>query len=369
MVNVKDMYYAWANNEDIKAKGECGGAVTTLLKYALESKMVDGVLAITKGSDLYDGVPTLITKPEDVIKSAGSLHCAPTNIGKFLVQYLEGAKNMKIALPVKQCDARSIKAAAKRGKVNLDNVIMIGLNCGGTVRPMVGREMIEKYYQTNPDDVIKEEIAKGKFIIVTKDHQHKEISIDELEEHGSGRRSNCQRCDIKIPRMADIAAGNWGVIGPMAGKATFLEVCSPNGAKLLEGAIKAGVLSTAAPDPKGVDMREKINDSMLKLAAKHQKDQFAKASDPAFWAKQYSKCIKCRGCTVNCPVIYDAKFKMQAHEGTGTIPPSMNYHAARAAALGGDCINCGACEDACPVEIPVSRMHHEITKRLGQEIR
>ena len=38
-----------------------------------------------------------------------------------------------------------------------------------------------------------------------------------------GRRENCQRCDLKIPSNADLALGNWGVIGPLAGKATFVE--------------------------------------------------------------------------------------------------------------------------------------------------
>jgi formate dehydrogenase subunit beta len=370
MVKVKDTYYAWANNEDIKSKGECGGAVTTLLKYALESKTVDAVLAIVRGADLYDGVPTLITKPEDIIKSAGSLHCAPTNIGKFLVQYLDGAKNMKIAVPVKQCDARSILAAAKRGKVNLNNVIMIGLNCGGTMRPVAAREMITKYYGMNPDDVIKEEIDKGKFIVVNKNHEHKEIKIDELEDQGVGRRLNCQRCDIKIPRMADLACGNWGVIGPLAGKATFVEVCSDKGAKLLEGAVNAKLLNTQAPDPAGLEIREKTDGAMAKLAAKHQKKQFTQAAlDSSYWAKQYSKCIKCRGCTIHCPVIFDLDQKIMPYEGTGLLPPAMSYHFARAAALGSDCINCGNCEDMCPMEIPVSKLHHEIAKRLGTEIR
>ncbi len=231
MVKVKDMYLTWASDQTVCKAGECGGAVTTLLKYALESKMVDGVLAVTKGADLYDGVPTLFTKPEDVIKSAGSLHCAPVQLGKVLVQYLSGAKNMKIAVPVKQCDARSILAAAKRGKVNLDNIIMVGLNCGGTVKPIVGREMIEKYYGIGADDVAKEEIARGKFIVVTKAHEHKEVSIDELEEHGYRRRSNCQRCDIKIPTMADLACGNWGVTGELTGNATFCRSLQREGRK------------------------------------------------------------------------------------------------------------------------------------------
>jgi formate dehydrogenase subunit beta len=369
MVNVKDMFYACAGDASILSAGECGGAVTALLKYALESKMVDAVVAITKGADLYDGVPTVFTNPADLVKSAGSLHCAPTAIGKFLVQYMNGAKDKKIALPVKQCDARAILAAAKRGKANRDNILMIGLNCGGTVRPMVGRDMIEKYYGVNPDDVVKEEIAKGKFIIVTRNHEHKEVSIDELEEHGSGRRMNCQRCDIKIPTMADLACGNWGVIGPQAGKTTFVEVCTEKGARLMEGAMNARAVTTSAPDPKGIEARAKINDAMLKMGAKNQKKQFAEAADPAFWAAQFKKCIKCQGCTINCPVIFDLKLKPMAYEGKGDLAPSMNYHMARLAALGGDCINCGMCEDACPVEIPLSRLYHEVTKRIGMEIK
>jgi|GEM_PF-4628220 len=34
--------------QELQKKAECGGAVTSLLKYALEKKMVDAVLAIKK---------------------------------------------------------------------------------------------------------------------------------------------------------------------------------------------------------------------------------------------------------------------------------------------------------------------------------
>jgi formate dehydrogenase subunit beta len=35
--------------------------------------------------------------------------------------------------------------------------------------------------------------------------------------------------------------GNWGVVGPDAGNATFFEVCSEAGAQLLEDAAKAAL--------------------------------------------------------------------------------------------------------------------------------
>ncbi|HNQ33287.1 MAG TPA: coenzyme F420 hydrogenase/dehydrogenase beta subunit N-terminal domain-containing protein, partial [Methanoculleus sp.] len=182
-----DTYYAWAADAACQERGECGGAVTALLTHALKSGMVDAVFAVKKGSDIYDAVPTLITDPAEVAETAGSLHCGTLLLSKLIKKYLEGAENMRIAMPVKGCDAMGLYELAKRNQVNLDNILMIGLNCGGSVSPVLARKMIREKFGVDPDDVVKEEIDKGQFIIVTKDGQHKGISMDELEEEGFGR--------------------------------------------------------------------------------------------------------------------------------------------------------------------------------------
>ena len=71
---INDMYYAYSAIEDIKEKGEYGGVVTTIMKYLLEEGIVDGVVGVTQGHDIYDGVPTFITDSEDLIETAGSYH-------------------------------------------------------------------------------------------------------------------------------------------------------------------------------------------------------------------------------------------------------------------------------------------------------
>ncbi len=106
---------------------------------------------------------------------------------------------------------------AKRKQLDLDRIIMIGVNCGGSVSPVLARKMIADKYGVDPNVVHKEEIDKGQFII-EYEGGHKGISVDELEEAGYGRRTNCRRCKMKVPREADLACGNWGVIGPRAGK-------------------------------------------------------------------------------------------------------------------------------------------------------
>jgi formate dehydrogenase subunit beta len=358
------MVYAWTTDSEIEKRAECGGAVTSLLKFALEHKMVDAVLAIKRGQDIYDAVPTLIKDPKDLAKTAGSLHCGTLNTAKLVAKYLNGAKGMKIGMTVKGCDLMALQELAKRKQVNMDQLLLIGVNCGGTVSPVMARKMIAEKYGVDPDTVHKEEIDKGQFII-EYEGGHKGISIDELEEEGFGRRTNCRRCLYKVPRQADLACGNWGVIGEKAGKATFVEVCSDKGADLLSRAVKAGALKTEAPNPKGLEIRGKVEGAMLKLGEKWRKKDFAALSkDP--WGiiqKETSRCIKCYSCIENCPVCFPVAEELKSKQymvKPGEVPPNPMFHLRRFAHISDSCVNCGQCEELCAMDIPLARFSHAI---------
>jgi formate dehydrogenase subunit beta len=287
-----------------------------------------------------------------------------------LHKYLNGAKDMKIAVAGVGCDSLAMGVQIRQGDLDADNLVRIGLNCGGTFPPVQAQEMIWKFYDTDPMDVIKEEISKGNFIIETKDHEHKEVKVDDLEEQGYGRRANCRRCEEKIPRTMDLAFGNWGVIGPDAGKATFVEVCSEKGAQLLGDAVNAGAITTTDPIPKGIEIRENIEKAMLKLGAKWQAHDFKSAEErDEFWLEQFAKCIKCGGCWKACPVCTCEDCKLESCEPQWVepgIPPSPKLQYTRAAHMAADCVDCGQCEDACPVEIPLSTFFHQSTKETAK---
>jgi len=370
MVQVNDMYYAWSPDEEIAESGECGGAVTSIMKFLLEEGIVDAVLAVKKGSDLYDAVPTLISDPENIKETAGSLHCGTLNICNTLSNYLNGAKDMKIAVTTKPCDAMSIVELMKRKQIDPENVVMIGVNCGGTMPPVKAREMIEKFYDLDPDDVLKEEIAKGNLIIETAD-QEKEISIDELEEQGYGRRTNCRRCENNIPVMSDIAMGNWGVIGPLAGKATFVEVFSEKGAEILQKAIDAGALKVQDPVPKGIEIRANIDKAMVNLANKWQAKDFGDEGgllEIDAYMDEFDRCIKCYGCREACPICWCIKCTIESESddwvGKGEIPPSPMFHFVRMIHMVDSCTNCGQCEEVCPAEIPLAKIFHKVNRNL-----
>ncbi len=376
MVQVNDMYYALSPDAEIAESGECGGAVTSLLKFMLEEGIVDAVLAVKKGADLYDAVPTLITDPEKVIESAGSLHCGTLNMAPIIRKYFDGAKDIKIAVTTKPCDARTMVELIKRKKINPNNVVMVGVNCGGTLPPVKARKMIERFYELDPDMVVKEEITKGKLVIETADIA-KEISIDELEEEGYGRRTNCRRCETNIPKMADLALGNWGVIGPLAGKATFLEVFSEKGAEILDKAISAGALTVKKPIPKGIEIRATIDEAMVKLAKKWQNKDFQDDDGDLVTLDQYmdvfAKCIKCYGCREVCPICVCESCTIQSDSPEwmekGVIPPSPMFHLIRMVHMVDSCTNCGQCEEVCPSEIPLTKIWHKIGVKMQEEFK
>ena len=371
---VNDMYYAYSTIDNIKTKGEYGGVVTTIMKYLLEEGIVDGVVGVIEGHDIYDGVPALITNPDEVIKTAGSIHCGTLNIAKFVSKYLDGARDMKLAITCKPCDAMTIRELIKKGKIIGDNVILIGVNCGGTMSPVPTMNMIKNVYELDPKDVIKEEISKGKLIMETADGE-KAIAIEKLEEQGMGRRENCQRCNLKIPSNTDLALGNWGVIGDLAGKATFVEVFSDKGAEILDKVIEADLIATEEPLEKGIKIRENINNFMLKESQEKKEVDFAGTNGDILevfheYEDELSKCMKCYGCREACPLCFceDCCLETEGPEWVhgGYTPAAPFFHLTRLVHMADSCTNCGQCSDVCPCEIPVAKIWSTVNNRIRE---
>ena len=117
----KNMFIARSADESILERGESGGAVTAVLKCALENGDIDGVVTVKpKKGDRFSGIPVLITDPKDLDDTAGSLHCSLPNIPRFVKEYLDGAAHMKLAVVGKPCDIRAIIELQKRKQIPFD---------------------------------------------------------------------------------------------------------------------------------------------------------------------------------------------------------------------------------------------------------
>ena len=269
-----DMYIARASDKEVLQKAECGGAVTSLLKYALDSGRVDAVLIIrARDGNRYDGIPALVTEPKEIMEAGGALRCASPNIARFLKEYLNGASDQKVAVVVKPCDAKAIIELAKRNQINLDNLLLIGLNCTGTLPSAKAKKIMRDEFGVDPTDVIAEDIEDNKLTITLKDGTEKEKDLAELEQKGYGRRENCRRCETNIPRMADIACGKWGTQDI---NTTFIEVCSEKGGDLIESASQAGAIIVEQPSTEAVETRKMKDVAAKDFAYKSQEEDFGR---------------------------------------------------------------------------------------------
>lgn len=366
------MYLAWSSNEEILRKADCGGAVTSLLNSALESKIVDKVLVVKKmGDNRYDGVLSFTSNSKDITDAAGSLHCVTPNIAKSIKNYLDGAWDTKIGVVCKPCDARAIVELAKRKQINSDNLLIIGVNCTGTIQPVKAKEMLQKEYKVNPDDVAKEDIDDGILTITLKTGEEIKRDLQTLEEKGYGRRENCRRCEIHIPTMADLACGKWGAPDK---KITFIEVRSEKGQQLIEKSIEGGYIKFKEPNHENIESREmKIQEAVENAKIWQQKDfdytaRMSNSERFEYWQSQFNKCEKCYGCRDACPICFCKSCRLEADRGLvkgGELPPSRLFPLVRLSHVADSCINCGQCQDVCPAELPTSRLYHMLNKELS----
>ena len=370
------MYIARSLDESLIGKGESGSAVSSILKCALESKLIDGVVTVKakNAGDRFSGIPVLITNPDDFNETAGSLHCSIPNIVRFLKEYLEGGFSKKLAIVGKPCDIRAIIELQKRNQIMVDDLILIGLNCTGTISPATAREMYSKEFQIDPSDVVREDIDSGELTITLKNGKTKTKDLANLEKKGLGRRDNCQRCEINIPVFADMACGKWGTENEER-PATFIETYSPKGQSLIEDAISKNYIEVNTPSQESITTREEKDRVETEHALAHRAlvfDPILAMSAPerlAYWVKEFEKCIKCYGCRDACPICYCDTCLLEANRNfleAGVIPPNALFPLTRLAHVADSCVNCGQCQDACPMELPLSKLFSLLNSQLSK---
>lgn len=362
-MKIGDLYLGVSTDGHLAERGENGGVVTTLLKFALREKLVDGVFAVQSGAHRYEGFPVYLTDPQDLERCAGSLHFATPPIAKNIKKYLDTTHD-RVAVVCKSCDARALVELAKINQINIENILMIGLNCSGTLAPVPHIEMLETL-GIDPYLLEGEDIDDSNLTLRFQDGSERTFTLDELERRGLGRRSNCRRCEIPVPRMADLACGKWG-LEPGAPGCTVIEVCSEKGRRLLERASAGKVVELHRPTDEQVDRREMEERAKVDFALARQAEDFAKPEEKFYWFSQMDKCIKCYGCRDACPLCHCKRCVLERDVPQtvtkGVIPPPFTFGVIRLLHVAAYCVNCGQCEDVCSVDIPLSKLAHNFSK-------
>ena len=105
---------------------------------------------------------------------------------------------------------------------------------------------------------------------------------------------------------------------------------------------------------------------MINLGKKHQEKQFASLGSGAkrlgFIKGEASRCIKCYNCIEQCPICYcnECSTKKPHLVRPGLIPPDFMFHLIRFAHVSDSCVNCGQCQELCPMDIPNALVMHSL---------
>lgn len=87
------------------------------------------------------------------------------------------------------------------------------------------------------------------------------------------------------------------------------------------------------------------------------------------WRQEFSACIRCYACRQVCPMCYCrtcvAEQTMPVwFSKASNFEGNFSWHITRAMHLAGRCIDCGECERACPVGIPLRSINKKIEKDI-----
>jgi len=120
------------------------------------------------------------------------------------------------------------------------------------------------------------------------------------------------------------------------------------------------------PEESGALKRERGIDNSLSIEAVE-----AMSGEERFsrWMYEFEKCLKCYGCRDICPVCLCPECTLQNPEliETGALPVEAPiFHLVRAVHMAGRCVDCGLCEEACPMDIPLRLLYRKVSAVVKQ---
>jgi len=324
--------------------------ILEVLKYLLEKNKVKGVFTLKKINKGGDVSYSLITDPDDLKDAVPFYPLMPVNAAKLLSRFtLKGAPDQPIAAVVKPCEIRSFIELVKREQGSLENIYFISSTCGGVFPlSMAADKKIEKNLSKYFETIKKPEI------------------FDDL-------RPVCKGCEEFIPYNADMTMSMVGEKNIDKKSVIFLN--TKKAEKLVEG-INGDIVDTSL-DKKTLDTLKSKRETEKKKLFKEIKGK-AKGIDGL--VEIFGRCIGCRACREACPICYcklcefdssDCEYKPSNYEtelrkrGGIRVPPGIVYYQlGRLDHVTISCVGCGACEDVCPVDIPLS----VIFKKVGESV-
>jgi ferredoxin len=278
----------------------------------LEQGKVDYIIGFEPGSLKFTTTP-LITKDKEDVERLVINPFIVNNLSVFLTE-LQG----RVGIVVKGCDSRSIVSLIQDNKVVREDVVIIGIPCTG----LIDLSKVELVTGKDRDEL--DDIAwQGDKITVRFDGEEKVFPTEEV------LFDNCLGCECPTPQEYDILLGEPRPAAPNL-------IASRKNLEKLDG-----------------------------MSSEERWD---------FWKNEFSRCIRCYACRNVCPACFCKRCFVEESEPQWVLPvprwqDNLIFQVIRNIHVAGRCTDCGECERACPVNIPLrslSKRMYELVDELFQ---
>lgn len=356
MFKIGGHYYIRTTNKELLEKASYGGVASAILYHLLSEKKIDYAIAVESFA-ITSGKPVFIDKPSKVLDVAGSFTVSPINVSKILRDYAK--KDERVAVVVKPCEEKAIEYLIKKGVLKRENIFIIGLNCGGLFDPIsLAKNLEEK--NIRPDEVKLINYSDKYIELVLRDNTV--IRINKLDIGvRAGYRDACRRCLLQTPKMSDIALGSWGLL-PKYEKYTYTIPLTKRGCNVLSEMYEKGLIETVEVPEEGKKLRENIINVVRKSAEIYRQKEY-ELLDKIGVSEILSKCLLCLECWHACPI----RSENEVFVWKKDIDPVL-WQISVTTYMHDKCVECGSCEDVCPVNIPFSliiQRIRDLRKELG----
>ncbi|MHA1752260.1 MAG: Coenzyme F420 hydrogenase/dehydrogenase, beta subunit C-terminal domain [Candidatus Helarchaeota archaeon] len=345
--------------------------IMELMKLFLKANIVESVLWFDTKKTRFDLAPKEITNPDDLTQDLLGQYCLYNydrldTTANFVRKKLDGAKNKKIAVIAKPCDIRAFIELSKVRQVNLDNILIVGIECPETINKKVLIKTLEKE-GIDTEKIVGESRISVEQISFKLETGNKIIDIKDGLVY-----LNCTRCPRKISMKSDLNIGERGQ------DKWIVQIVSEKGKKAIDSVATDNLISGISEGENEL-VNKLIDISQQNRAADFEKlDAMTNKERFKLFYDTFSKCRKCASCINVCPVCFchdcdlQRKTKLERADKKAGVEnwekmDRILYILTKMGHMCDSCIECGKCSQVCPVGIPSADTYRYINDKIQKK--